>query len=348
MEHQANARVAVCIVTYNSAGDLPGCFAALARTAYRPLELVVVDCASGDDSVALCRQAELPFPKKIVPLGENRGFAGGMNAAFAATDAPWLLCLNPDTRVTPDFVERLVDRGERHPRIGAVTPRLIRPAEPDGTRRLDACGMALTRAWRHLDRGSSEPDRGRFAEPEWVFGGTGAALLLRRAALDDSRLDDELAPAGGAYFDPLFHSYREDAELAFRLQSRGWACAYEPDAVAEHHRQVLPSNRRQVAAAINRHSLKNRYLLRLYHQSGANFLRTLVPATFRDLQALLYVLLRERSSLPAYGWLWRQRSALLRRRRWLAERRIADLDLWFAHEGRPWSAEPPSALRVAR
>jgi GT2 family glycosyltransferase len=311
-------RVAVCIVTYNSATDLETCLTALAATSYQPLELVVVDCGSADDSLrqaeALC--AGMPFPSQILPLGENRGFAGGMNAAFAATDAPLLLCLNADACVEPDFVRRLVAGLEQQPRAGAVTGRLVRPPTAEG-RFLDACGMVLTRSWRHLDRGSGERDSGQYSEPQWVFGGTGAALLLRRAALDDVRLEN------GDVLDTLFHSYREDAELAFRLQARGWGCLYQPDAVAEHRRHVVPGNRRQVAAEINYHSLKNRYLLRLYHQSAANALRTLLPTLWRDLQAFGYVLLRERSSLPAYAWLWRHHRQLLARRAYLAARRTA-------------------------
>lgn len=335
-------RVAVCIVTYEAARDLATCFAALREVRHRPLEVVVVDCGSQDTSVELARELSLPFPKQVLPLGENRGFAGGMNAAIAATDAPYLLCLNADASLEPDTLSHLVARAELHPRLAAVTPRLVRPADAEGPR-LDACGMVLTRTWRHLDRGSSERDTGQYAEAEWVFGGTGAVLLLRRAALEDCQLRDELAPAG-AYFDPLFFAYREDAELAFRLLARGWYCAYEPRARATHRRQVLPQGRRQVAPLINYHSLKNRYLLRIYHQTRANFWSTFFPTAFRDLQALLYVLLFEWSSWPAYRFLWRHRQALWRRRQQLAARFAGDprhLETFFRQQTQPWAALPP-------
>ncbi len=81
-------RVAVCIVTYDSAPDLSACFEAVAAQDHRPLELVVVDCASADDSVAVARRIEVPgVPKRVVALADNLGFTGGMNAALAATDA---------------------------------------------------------------------------------------------------------------------------------------------------------------------------------------------------------------------------------------------------------------------
>ena len=185
--------------------------------------------------------------------------------------------------------------------------------------------MRLTRSWRHLDRGSGEVDRGQYPHAARVFGATGAATLFRRAALDDVAID-------GQVFDERFHSFREDAELAFRFAERGWSVVYEPAAVAGHRRSVLPSRRASLPPEVNRHSLKNRYLLRLDHQRGANFLATLPWTLPRDLGALVYALLFERTSLPAYAWLWRNRRALVAHRRRLRARATAppaDLERWF-------------------
>ena len=347
--------VAVCVVTHDSAADVPGCVAAVAALDHRPLELVVVDCASGDGTPAavLAATAELPaagIAATFEPLDDNAGFAGGMNHALARAAAPWVLTLNPDARPAPDYLSRLLDRAARHPalRVGAVTGRLLREPEsgaPDGSpavgsgsrpaptavAHLDACGMRLTRSWRHLDRGSGEPDRGQWGEADRVFGATGAASLFRRAALDD-------VAVGGEVFDARFHSFREDAELAFRLRERGWEVLYEPAARAVHRRWNLPERRRRMPAEVNYHSLKNRYLLRFTHQTWGNVFRTLPAATARDLAALGYALLAERSSLPAYGWLWRHRHEILSRRRLVQGRRTvpaAEIDRWFGRPGAP-------------
>lgn len=323
--------VAICIVTHGSAADLPGCLEAIAALDHRPLEIVVVDCASRDGSLETARaHAPAGIPFQAVPLSENLGFAGGMNAALACTRAPWVLSLNADARPGPDYVTRLLNCVRDHPdvRIGAVTGRLIRPSEP---RRLDACGMILTRNWRHLDRGSGEVDRGQWSVPERVFGATGAASLFRREALDDVAVEKEV-------FDSRFHSFREDAELCFRLRERGWEVAYEPGAVCEHRRFNLPERRSAMPPAVNLHSLKNRYLLRIYHQTGINFLRTFFPALIRDVAALGWVLLRERSSLGAYGWLWKHRREIFQRRRIIQGRRTVApeaIDRWFGRSGEP-------------
>lgn len=345
------APVAVLIVTHDDAGDLPACLAAIAALSPRPSELVVVDCASSDDGEAIARH-DWPsgLAGEVVPLPDNRGFAGGMNVALAKSRAPWVLTLNADARPSREYLQHLLARADStmldsivsgapvdelaavpdsRLRVAAVTGRLVRPPAADGTRRLDACGMRVTPAWRHHDRGSSALDRGQFARPQRVFGGTGAATLWRREALLDVAVDGEV-------FDERFHSFREDAELCFRLRERRWEVLYEPAAICEHRRVNLPSRRAAMSPTVNRHSLKNRYLLRLYHQTLGNLIWTLPFALFRDLQALLWVLLFERTSLPAYRWLWAHRRELFARRRAIRSRRTAgwwEMERWFLHDG---------------
>ena len=113
---------------------------------------------------------------------------------------------------------------------------------------------------------------------------------------------------------------------------------YEPAARCEHRRFNVPERRAAMPAWANMHSLKNRYLLRAYHQTARNFFVTLVPTLWRDLLALAAVLLRERTSLPAYGWLWRNRERIKARRREIQSRRTidaAELDAWFFRSGAP-------------
>lgn len=325
--------VAICIVTHDSAADLPGCLESISALDHRPLEVVVVDCASRDGSLEAARShVPVGIPFQAIGLSENLGFAGGMNAALTHTSADWVLSLNADARPAPDYVTRLLERARVSDlKVGAVTGRLVRPARDGQPRKLDACGMYWLRSWRHLDRGSGEIDRGQLSVPEKVFGATGAASLFRRAALDDVAI-------AGEVFDSRFHSFREDAELCFRLRERGWEVLYEPAAVCEHRRFNLPERRSAMPAYVNFHSLKNRYLLRIDHQTGSNFLRTFFPTLARDLAALGWVLLRERSSLAAYGWLWKNRRDLLERRRTVQGRRTVparEVDRWFSVQGEP-------------
>lgn len=329
-------RVSVLMVTHESTSTLPRSLEAVGGLDHRALELVVVDCGSTDASVDTARSA---WPNgmegRLLALEENRGFAGGMNAGLAATDSPWVLALNPDAYPRPDFLSRLLEAARGHTGVGAVTGRLLRSSAGEGSGLLDACGMYLVPTWRHLDRGSGEVDRGQLRRRCRVFGATGAATLYRRRALEDVAL-------GGEVFDERFHSYREDAELCFRLRERAWEILYEPTAVARHDRFNLPERRSRMPARVNFHSLKNRYLLRIYHQTVVNLLWTLPFTLFRDLLALGWVLLRERSSLAAYRWLWRHRKELLARRRSILRRRRVPgsrIDRWFFVSELAWSGD---------
>ncbi|MGH9465682.1 MAG: glycosyltransferase family 2 protein, partial [Thermoanaerobaculia bacterium] len=126
-------RVAVAIVTRDSAADLPSCFAALGRLEHRSLELILVDNSSRDGSAELARRSAPPnLPCRVEALPENRGYAAGMNRAIAASDAPWVLALNPDAEPEPDFLSHLFARLDAEPglRIAALTGRLRRPGQP--------------------------------------------------------------------------------------------------------------------------------------------------------------------------------------------------------------------------
>jgi GT2 family glycosyltransferase len=135
------------------------------------------------------------------------------------------------------------------------------------------------------------------------FGGERRGRLYRREALESARIVTGV-------FDSDFFLYREDADLSWRLQNLGWKCLYVPSAVGYHRRRNLPERRRRMSPLVNFHSVKNRFLLRINNQSAADFAATLVPTLARDAIVLGACLTIERSSLPAFPWLWRNRSRL--------------------------------------
>lgn len=339
--------VAILIVIHNDAQDLPECLAAVGALEPPPQELWIVDCLSTDDGVDVARR-HWPddLAGDVVVLGENRGFAGGMNVGIAASSADWVLTLNADALPAPDYLRQLLALSEDHPEldVGGITGRLSRFPDSRRPPTLDACGMYLTPTWRHLDRESGAIDRGQQGRAQRVFGATGAASLFRRAALVDIAVS---GPRGQEIFDECFHTYREDAELCFRLRSRGWEILYQPTAIARHRRLNLPARRSAIPARFNYHSLKNRYLIRAYHQTLSNFLWTLPATLFRDLGALAWVCLFEQTSLASYTWIWTHRAAIAARRHVIQERRTAPgwhLDRWFLRRSLPLRA---SSTRIS-
>jgi GT2 family glycosyltransferase len=180
---------------------------------------------------------------------------------------------------------------------------------------------------RHLDRGSQEIDNGHYREHEYVFGATAAAALYRRAMIDDVSVD-------GEFFDPDFFVYREDADVAWRAQLLGWRCLYTPYARGYHVRSVLPGNRRALPAAINMHSVKNRFLMRIKNITPSLYRRNWFAITVRDLVVLGCCLLREHGSLKAFSYLAANfQRALAKRRQIMARRRVSDeyIASWFSY-----------------
>ena len=319
--------IAVTIVTYDSAAFLARCLDAVAAQTHAPREVVVLDNRSRDASAAIARAHGAVTALLESPT--NTGFAGGQNRAIAATTADWVLTLNPDVVLDRAFLETLAVRAERPAPLGTLCGKLLRLG-PDGAPvvppRIDSTGIVFTRSFRHLDRGSEEPDDGRYAVEEPVFGATAAAALYRRAMIDDVSVE-------GEFFDEAFFAYREDADVAWRAQLLGWDCLYVPTALGYHVRRVLPERRADVPAMLNRHSVKNRFLMRVKNADAAVWRRCALHGLARDAAVVGGCLAREWSSLPAFADVARVWPRARRQRALIQAKRRRDGDAiarWFA------------------
>jgi hypothetical protein len=220
--------VAAVVISYNTREILRACL--LSVVADAPAEVVVVDNGSTDGSVEMVRDE---FPSiRLVLDPTNPGYGGAANRGVAACDAPLVLLLNSDTVLPRGTFAALRDYADRHPRAGCVGPRLLNPdgslqpschAFPSTTflaleytslrhvaRRVPALRDRYFIDWAH-DSARAVP---------WV---SGAALLLRRTALD---------AVGG--FDPSFHMYYEEVDLAYRMARAGWETHFAPVADITH------------------------------------------------------------------------------------------------------------------
>jgi GT2 family glycosyltransferase len=318
--------VSVLIVTWNSAAYLEPCFQSLEQQQFRDLEVVVVDNASTDGTRDLLRSHEQQW--RVICNDKNVGFAAGQNQATRAASGDWLLCLNPDVILAPDFVSRLVEAGAARPEAGSLCGKLLRwspDADPQRTQIIDSTGIYFTRNMRHLDRGAEETDAGQYERLQWVFGATGAAAMFRRVFVDSVSVE-------GQFFDEDFFAYREDADLAWRAQLMGWKCLYVPTAVAWHVRRVTPERREQLPIAINWHSVKNRFLMRGKNASGWLCWRLFWPVLWRDLMVFAYALVRDRRLLSAIAYPFRNLGSIRRKRKIIqSRRRVLDRNLlwWF-------------------
>jgi GT2 family glycosyltransferase len=326
--------VCVTIVTYNSREFIQPCLESVFRQKHRPLEIVIVDNGSTDGTPEIVTQFKRGV--RMIRNGRNLGFAAAQNQAISAGRSEWVLVLNPDVLLQPDFIQQLLEGASIDARVGTLCGRLRRTGrdfKPLYPCVIDTAGIYFTPEMRHFDRGWRQLDDGRFRDPEYVFGASAAAALYRRTMIED------ISP-NSQFFDPDFFAYREDADVAWRAQLLGWRCLYIPDALGYHVRSVGPANRRDVAAAINMHSVKNRFLMRVKNISSGLYRRFWWPATLRDLLVIGGCLLWEPRSLPAFWHAAKCLPRALAQRRWImARRKVSDDDLsrWFSSEP---AAEP--------
>jgi GT2 family glycosyltransferase len=243
--------------------------------------------------------------------------------------------LNPDCAPATDFALRLLSAVHERPnseRIGSATGRLLRTERDDlePSAVVDSAGMVVTASGRHFDRGAGGADLGQFDADAWVFGGTGAATIFRRQALDD------IAYPNDEYLAESFFAYREDAELAWRLQWRGWRCLYVADATASHRRGFRPEAGRRGHAAVNRYSVRNRFLLRMHCADFRWHVSCFPWWLLRDILVLGGCLTIERSSLAGIADVWRLRREAAAKRRWVLDRASEPsrrVGRWFRKRG---------------
>ena len=328
--------VSVTIVTWNSARYLEECFASIERQDYREVEVTIVDNASSDGTRPLLREVEPHW--RVICNDSNIGFAAGQNQAIQASAGEWILCLNSDVVLSPNFISQLVAAGEAHPNAGSLCGKLLRwdsAAEQHKTNVIDSTGIYFTRNMRHLDRGVEERDTGQYDRMQYVFGATGAAAMFRRNFIEDVSVE-------GQFFDEEFFAFREDADLAWRAQVMGWKCLYVPIAVAWHVRRVTPERRADLPLVINWHSVKNRFLMRGKNASGWLCWQLFFPVAWRDLMTLGYALVRDWRMISAVLYPFRAFGSIRRKRAIIqARRRVSDRDLlwWFCNTPRAIDVE---------
>lgn len=214
-------RVSIIIPNYNGRQFLDTCLDALQRQTYPQelIEVILVDDASTDDSVAYVREHHPQV--KVVELSRNSGLAAGCNAGARAAEGDLLVMLNNDTEPEPGWIAALVEAAEADPKTGAVASKMLLFDRRDT---LHNAGDVMGADGIPRNRGVWEIDRGQYDQDTRVFGGCGGGVAYRRAAWE---------AAGG--FDERLFMYLEDVDLAWRLQLLGWQARFAPNARLYHH-----------------------------------------------------------------------------------------------------------------
>ena len=267
--------VSVCIVNYNGGGHTEAAVASVWNNAPQiPIEVVVVDNASTDDSLARVLRR---WPNvRVIKNDTNVGFGRANNQAMQIAEGRYFLLLNNDAALEPSALARMLQAAESDPRVAFVGCRVVngegnlQPTyEPSPSLRdyLPA-GVRRRRLGRVIETAGSSELRARAARRygerygyasshtvEWLCG---VCLLVKRAAALEIGL-----------FDEHFFIYYEDVDWSLRATRAGWKLLYVADARLRH--AWLPLSAKSQSAFLIRHRRFSHGLYYRRHCGAATF-----------------------------------------------------------------------------
>ncbi len=295
--------VSVIVVSYNSDAYLAECLAALlAAEPTLPTETLVVDNASTDNSLMVLEEWAKQQPDlQIMRSQVNRGYAGGVNLALSQAQGTYVAVLNPDMRVSPGWLTRLVAFLEEHPPVGAVNPLILLHASDE---RINAAGQEVHLTGLGFNQWLGKPRSRAGSEPLRVSGLQGGAFVIRRSLLEQM---------GG--WDESGFLYHEDVELSWTLQLMGYDLYCLPAVTVWHHYHLTMYPEKLFLLE------RNRLAMLLTHLEALSLCSLALFLLCTEFFMWSYCLLRGWDFLKAkaasYQWIIRNRKALRRRKLFL-------------------------------
>lgn len=215
-------KVSVVVLHWNHEHDTRDCVKSLLSCSYQNLEILLVDNGSANASG---EKLHREFPSVVFLHNEtNLGFSGGNNVAIRHSlqrGARYVVLLNNDTIVDPNFINPLVELAESTPTIAAIGCKIY--FHDQQTTFWYAGGVFRTRTGVAQHRGMHEADAGRYEGIEETDFVTGCMMFLRREALEQIGL-----------LESSFFAYFEDADWCLRARRAGWRIVFNPHSKIWH------------------------------------------------------------------------------------------------------------------
>lgn len=305
-------KLTVQLVTWNGAAYLPNLFESLKNQTFHDWDLLIWDNGSTDDTIKFIESSKGGLPLvNFIKKDRNFGFASAHNSLFKQTAPEYVLLLNQDIVLEPDIFEKLVKYLDTNQTVASAAPRLMSFSDSDI---IDSLGLKILRNRRVLDLRAGESWNDLSIKNQGVlsvFGVSAALAVYRRAAI--LQISDVL-------FDESYFSYKEDVDLAWRLQRAGFMSAVLTNAVAHHNRSAKNlndqgevgsfKNKRRQSSLVRYYSYKN-HLATLYkNEDYRNFGLDFPFILWYEVRKFFYFLIFDRQVLKGIGELWKDRKHL--------------------------------------
>jgi GT2 family glycosyltransferase len=380
--------VSINILNYNDKKTINKAIESAVGQIYPRVEILIIDNNSNDGSCATIEQRisewkeqrkkllEEKYPNenysvkiKLIKNSENIGFAPGHNQAIRECYGDFILCLNSDAILTPNYLEQALKSFDDK-KVGAIQGKLLRyDFEKNEIKKdleskkniIDTTGLTMLKNRRIIAQAQGEQDCGQYEEEKEIFGADGAVPIYRRAALEDVKLPMtnaarlRFASANaqfsnqikdlkkiGEFFDEDFFLYKEDVDLAWRLRLYGWKTIYQPKAIAYHGRGAGDSaattyrriieERRKISQKPKYYSFKNQRLMQIKNEMPLLLLINLPYFLFKEIGSWIYVIIFERYTIKAIKELFSQTPMAFKKRKIIMKKRRVgwkEMRKWF-------------------
>ncbi len=278
--------ISIVIVNFNGGELLTRCLKSIQEQTYKDYEVIIVDNDSVDNSMDFVDQI-LPVKKFLNPV--NVGFSKAQNQGIRTSQGQFVMTMNFDLQLKPDFLTQAITALETNKHVGTVTGKMLR-MEHDGslTNQIDNAGLLLSKRRVPILRGQDELDHGQFQVKDYVFGAMGAAAVHKRIMLEDIKINDQ-------YFDEDYFMWYEDIDLDWRSRINGWDCMYVPQAVAYHIGDPHNHRKRRFATKLG---IRNRWFMIISNEKLSNLIPDAIWLIQEELAILWYVIRKKK--LRAY------------------------------------------------
>ncbi len=327
-----NKKVTIQIVTWNSLRYLPECLNSIFVQTFRDFHVLIIDNNSCDGTVQFLRTN---YPDiSIIQNNKNLGFPKGNNQGIRLVNSPYLVLCNPDIILEPTWLEKVVELADlpENYKYGSFGGKLLKLKviggdlnEVEKTEIIDSCGLKLLRNHQVVELGGGEDTRAVLTKQD-VFGHSGALVMYRKEALHDCIMKYNGAPDGEC-FDEDFFLYKEDVDLAWRMQLMGWKSLMDPSIIAYHVRSTsgsenqkmkeILSNRKTQSKQAKFYSYRNHFLILIKNESFPNLLKYFLPIFWYELKKFCYILFFEAESLGSIRQVFSLWSKMQKKRKFI-------------------------------
>jgi len=271
--------VTIIIVTRNHLEHLNDCLKSVMNLDYPHVEIILADNASTDGSADFVQQK---FPSvRVLRFDKNFGFAEGNNRAIKQAKGDYIFLLNPDTKIEPDCVDKLIKTMEQDKSIGICMPKMLMFDEPSI---INSAGIIANKILQGRDRGAWELDCGQYDRENQILGACGAAIFIRRNLFEKI-----------GYFDRFYFTYYEDLDFSIRTWWIGYKVNFVPQAIVYHKYRPF---RKDILNEYIDH--RNRLRMMLKNISLVTLVWMLPKSLYSDIKSIYRHLRRKRLRLAYY------------------------------------------------